>query len=123
VFKFLNRSAPRYLTIQQTLAQAGAPAGLTVLERMGSYSGRRVNFFRAFDATRAEARALHVQAFRDLDGHPDLVLGSGHTEQEGLVMLDGRPETERATPSRELADRTVHADDERFVNRHGIVKK
>lgn len=123
MFKFLNRSAPRYLTIQQTLAQAGVPAGLTVLERMGTYSGRRVNFFRAFDSTRAEARAIHVQAFRDLDGHQELVLGSGHTEHEGLVMLDSRPEAEHASPPRELADRTAHLDDERFVNRHGFVKK
>ncbi|HLZ28768.1 MAG TPA: hypothetical protein VKV73_15745 [Chloroflexota bacterium] len=128
MFSFLNRSAPHYLTIRETLARAGVPsaadpAGLTVLERMGSYSGRRVNFFRAFDPTRAEARALHVQAFRDLDGHQELVLGSGHVEREGLVMLDGRPEAEHATPPRELADRAVHTDDERFVFRHGSVKK
>ena len=99
MFKFLNRSAPRYPTIRQTLATAGVPsaadpAGLTVLERMGSYSGRRVNFFRAFDPTRAEARAIQVHAFRDLDTHQELVLGSGHVEHEGLVMLDGRPEAE-----------------------------
>jgi hypothetical protein len=117
VFKFLNRAAPRYLTIRQTLDQAGVPAGLTVVERMGSYSGRRVNFFRAFDPTRAEARAIH--AFRDLDTHQELVLGSGHVEHEGLVMLDGRPEAEHAVPPRELADRAIHGDDERFVFRHG----
>jgi hypothetical protein len=124
MFKFLNRSTPRYLTIRQTLAQAGVPSaasptGLTVLERMGSYSGRRVNFFRAFDPTSAEARSLHVQAYRDLDAHQELVLGSGHVEREGLVMLDGRPEAEHPTLPRDLADRTAHADDERFVFRHG----
>jgi hypothetical protein len=121
---FLRRSAPRYLTIRQTLALAGVPsaaeaAGLTVLERMGNYSGRRVNFFRAFDPTRAAARAIQVHVFRDLDSHQDLVLGSGHVEHEGLVMLDGRPEAERAAPTREPADRTVHADDERFVFQPG----
>jgi hypothetical protein len=124
VFKFLHRSTPRYLTIRQTLAQAGVrsaadPAGLTVLEKMGSYSGRRVNFFRAFDPNGAAARAIPVQVFRDLDTHQELVLGSGHVENEGLVMLDGRPEAEHATPPRELADRAAHTDDERFVFRHG----
>ena len=48
-----------------------------------------------------------------------LVLGSGHTEHEGLVMLDGRPEAEGAAPTRSPADRTAHADDERFVFQHG----
>src|SRR6202011_3052831 len=115
---FLNRSAPRYPTIRQTLALAGVPsaaesAGLTVLERMGSYSGRRVNFFRAFDPARAAARSIQVSAFRDLDAHPDLLLGSGHVEHEGVVMFDGRPEAEGAAPTRSPADRTDHADDER----------
>jgi hypothetical protein len=119
MFNFRNRSAPRYLTIRQTLAKAGVasaadPARLTVLERMGSYSGRRVNFFRAFDPTGA-ARGLKVHAFRDLDAHQDLVLGSGHVEHEGLVMLDGRPEADRTAPAREPADRTAHTDDDRFV--------
>jgi hypothetical protein len=124
MFKFVSRSAAHYPTIRQALAQAGVPsaadpAGLTVLEKAGSYSGRRVNFFRAFDPARAAARAIQVTVFRDLDTHQDLVLGSGHVEHEGLVMLDGRPEAEHATPERALADRAVHTDDERFVFRHG----
>ena len=124
MFKFLNRSAAHYPTIRQTLTQAGVssaedPARLTVLEKMGSYSGRRVNFFRAFDPTRAEARSIQVHVYRDLDTHADLVLGSGHVEPGGLVMLDGRPEAEHASPPRELADRADHTDDERFVFRHG----
>jgi hypothetical protein len=124
MFKFLSRSAPRYPTIRETLTSAGVPsaadpAGLTVLERMGSYSGRRVNFFRAFDPRSSAGSAVHV--YRDLDAHQELVLGSGHVEHEGLVMLDGRPEAEHAIPGRSLADRTDHADDERFVNRHGPV--
>jgi hypothetical protein len=121
---FTKRS--RHPTIRQTLALAGVPsaadpAGLTVLESMGSYSGRRVNFFRAFDPARAAARAIQIHAFRDLDAHQDLVLGSGHVEHEGLVMLDGRPEAEHATPLREPADRAAHADDERWVFQHGSV--
>ena len=48
MFNFLHRSAPRYPTIRQTLGNAGRlsstdPDALTVLERHGSYSGRRVN--------------------------------------------------------------------------------
>jgi hypothetical protein len=119
---FSKRS--RFPTIRQTLALAGVPsatepAGLTVLERMGDYSGRRVNFFRAFDPVCATARAIQVHAFRDLDAHQDLVLGSGHVEHEGLVMLDGRAVAEGATPDRSPADRAAHADDERFVFQHG----
>jgi hypothetical protein len=121
---FLNRSTPRYPTIRQTLALAGVPsaaepAKLTVLERMGSYSGRRVNFFRAFDPARAAASSVLVAAFRDLDEHEDLLVGSGHVEHEGLVMLDGRPEAEGAAPTRSPADRSGHADDERFVFQPG----
>jgi hypothetical protein len=106
----------RHPSIRETLALAGVPsaaqpAGLTVLERMGTYSGRRVNFFRAFDPARATARAIE-----------DLVLGSGHVEHEGLVMLDGRPEAEGAAPNRAPADRAVHADDERFVFQHGSAR-
>ena len=124
MFKFLNRTAPRYLTIRETLARAGVPSAadptvLTVLERMGSYSGRRVTFFRAFDSTSAQARTLQLAAYRDLDAHQELLLGSGHVEREGLVMLDERVEAEHTTPQRELADRTDHADDERFVFRQG----
>jgi len=121
---FLKRSAPRYPTIRQTLALAGVPsaaepAGLTVLEKMGSYSGRRVSFFRAFNPAVAAARSIQVQAFRDLDAHQDLVLGSGHVERGGLVMLDGHPQTGGPAATRAPADRTAHADDERFVSRHG----
>jgi hypothetical protein len=124
MLNFLNRSVSRYPTIRQTLALAGVPsaaepAGLTVLERMGTYSGRRVNFFRAFDPKHAAASAIKVLVFRDLDTHQDLVLGSGHVEHEGLVMLDGRPEAEGAAPTRSPADRADHGDDERFVFQHG----
>ena len=36
-------------------------------------------------------------------------------------MLDERPAPEHAVPARHLADRTIHADDERFVNGRGPV--
>ena len=110
MFNFLHRSALRYPTIRQTLVKAGLLSStdadaLTVLERHGSYSGRRVNFFRAFNPTHATAGAIHR----------DLVLGSGHVEHEGVVVLNSQPEQDHAVPIREPADRAAHADDERFV--------
>jgi hypothetical protein len=60
---FSKRS--RHPTIRQTpdaggVPSAKEPAGLTVLETMGTYSSRRVSFFRAFDPARTTARALRV---------------------------------------------------------------
>ena len=120
MFHFFHRSQSRDPTIRQALAQAGLPsatdaAGLGVLERHGSYAGRRVKFFRAFDATRAAARGIQVQAFTDLDAHQDLVLGSGHVEREGIVVVNRRPEQDQMLSTREPADRSAHADDERFM--------
>ncbi len=120
MFNFLHRSAPRYPTIRQTLVNAGvlssaAADALTILERHGSYSGRGVNFFRAFNPTDATAGAIQVRTYGDLDAHQELVLGSGHIESNGMVMLNGQPEPNRAVPTRELADRAAHTDDQRFV--------
>jgi hypothetical protein len=120
MFNFLYRSAPRYPTIRQTLVKAGLlsaanPEALTVLERHGWYSGRRVNFFRAFNPTHTTASAIRVRAFADLDAHRELVLGSGHVEHEGIVVLDSQPEQAHAAPIRKPADRAAHADDARFV--------
>jgi hypothetical protein len=103
MFKFFNRSQSRYPTIREALVQsglsaAGDPNRLTVLEKHGQYSGRRVNFFRAFEP-----------------GQQDLVLRTGHVEHEGLVVVDSRPKPEGAVPFRELANRATHADDERLV--------
>jgi hypothetical protein len=120
MFNFLHRSAPRYPTIRQALAEAGLPSAsdpnrLAVLERQGSYAGRRVSFFRAFDPTRAGARGIQIQGFRDLDAHRDLMLGSGHVEREGIVVVSRRPEQDQMLSTREPADRSAHADDERFM--------
>jgi hypothetical protein len=123
MFDFLHRSPPRYPTIHEALTSAGVaaaakPGVLTVIKQPGSYAGRRVSYFRAFDPTRAAAQAVRVHAFSDLDAHRDLVLGSGHVEREGLVMVNGAHAEEGPTPPRHRADRAVHADDERFVNRN-----
>jgi hypothetical protein len=119
-FSFLHRPEARYSAIRQALAQAPlgppAPVALTILEQPGSYVGRHVTFFRAFDPRHAATAGVHVRAFRDLDAHPELVLGSGHVEREGRVVITGRREQDNdATPARELADRTAHVDDEHFV--------
>ena len=120
-FSFAHRSASRSTAIRQALAQPpfGSPAAavpLIVLERPGSYAGRHVTFFRAFDPGRAASAGIHPRGFGDLDGHHDLIAGSGHVEGDGLVVLTARPEQdEAAAPSRQPADRTAHGDDERFV--------
>jgi hypothetical protein len=120
MFNFLHRSAPRYPTIRQALVNAGLlsstdPDALTVVERHGSYSGRGVNFFRVFNPTDAAAGAIRVRAYADLDAHQELILGSGHVESNGLVMLNSQPEQTHAVPTRELADRADHADDRHLV--------
>ena len=103
MFNLHNRSQRRYPTIRQALVQAGLsaagdPARVAVLEQHGLYAGRRVNFFRAFTP-----------------GRQDLLLGSGHVEHEGAVVLDSRPVPEGPAPARQPANRANHADDERLV--------
>jgi hypothetical protein len=92
------------------------PATLQVVQHRGSYSGRQVNNFRAFDPLRAAERSIQVRTFDDLDNHPELVLGAGHVERDGAVVLIKRS-VPRATPtpSRSQASRADHADDERVV--------
>jgi hypothetical protein len=93
------------------------PATLVVLQQRGSYSSRKVNYFRVYDPVRAGERRVAVRAFSDLDGHPELVLISGHLEMDGSVALTRRePNLEAAaTPARSQATRANHADDEQIV--------
>jgi hypothetical protein len=104
MFNFLDRSGARYATIREALVQSGlAEAGdftrVALLEKHGQYAGRRVTFFRAFQP-----------------GHQDLLLGSGHVEPEGLVVVNNlRAPQESTPPAREPANRADHADDERLV--------
>jgi hypothetical protein len=103
MFRVFNRSQPRYPTIRQALVHsglsaAGDPTQVAVVEKHGQYAGRRVNFFRAVEP-----------------GHQDQLLGSGHVEREGLVVVNNRPEPEGAAPTRQPANRATHADDERLV--------
>jgi hypothetical protein len=103
MFNFSRRAQSRYPTIRQALVQAGVPSAtdpacVTVLETHGLFSGRHVNFFRAFEP-----------------GHQDEVLGSGHVEHGGLVVVESRPQPEGPVPIREAANRAAHRDDERLV--------
>jgi hypothetical protein len=103
MFNFSRRSQSRYPTIRQALVLAGVPsaadpARVTVAESHGLFSGRHVNFFHAFEP-----------------GHQDVLLGSGHVEHGGLVVVEDRPRTEGPVPIREPANRAAHLDDERLV--------
>jgi hypothetical protein len=103
MFNLFKRSQPRYPTIRQALVRSGVstaadPDRVTVHERHGRYSGRQVSFFRAFEP-----------------GHEELLLGSGHVEREGMVVVDIRTDAQSAVPFRELANRANHADDEHLV--------
>ena len=103
MLNFFNRPQRRYATIRQALVQSGLaeaadPTRVALFEKHGNYAGRRVNFFRAFEPA-----------------HPDLVLGSGHVEHDGAVVVDNQPAQEGAVPVREPANRATHADDEHLV--------
>ena len=123
MFGFLRKTAsqPATAAIRQALVQGGLPPGvdpatLAVIERRGSYDGRGVHYFRVFDPVRAAERGIEVRGFADLDPYPDLVLGSGHVEQHGAVVLTRRePVASVPGTTRERADRAAHADDEQYV--------
>ena len=77
------------------------PATLIVLQQRGSYSSRKVSYFRVYDPVRAAERRVAVHAFNDLDGHPELVLIAGHMEHDGSVALThpGCGRAENGTPA------------------------
>jgi hypothetical protein len=123
MFRLFRRSNshPPADSIVQALASNGLPqdmdpATLAVVEQRGSYAGRQVRYFRAFDPVRAAERGIQVRQFADLDTHPELVLGSGHLEHDGKLVLSQRDRSPLATTfTRRAADRAAHGDDERFV--------
>ena len=124
MFGFTRKSeaAGPSAAILRALKEDGWPPGidpaaaLGVVESRGSYSGRKVTYFRVFDPARAAERGVSVRAFRDLDAHRDLVLRAGHVEKDGTVVVTWRePAADAAAPARERTDRATHGDDERFV--------
>ena len=124
MFSLFGKAQPRHLTpeLSHALVSDGLPPGmdpssLSVVLEHGSYSGRDVSYFRVFDPVRAAERHLQVRRFTDLDTAPDLVIGSGHVEAGGAVVLSRRSDSgvARSTPVRSEADRSDHPDDERVV--------
>jgi len=94
-----------------------APAMHVVLKKPGSYSGRRVTYFRVFDPVRTGEVAVQVRVFEDLDTRQELVLGAGQVEQNGAVaVVRSYAAWPGAAPARAQADWADHGDDdERFV--------
>ena len=123
MFSFLRRSRPSDSngTIRQAVVGDSPqsdlnPQTLAVLKRHGSYSGRPVDYFRVFILTTAETVRVQARRYEDLDTHPELVVGSGHIERGGVVVLTPRPSRHATpTPARLEAKRELHADDERVV--------
>ena len=124
MFGFLRKTTapkPATVALRQALVQSGLPpdldpATLAVIDRRGSYDGRAVHYFRVFDPVQAAERRIEVRGFGDLDPYPDLVLGSGHVEQRGAVVLTRRDTAPSVrTAARDRADRATHADDEQYV--------
>lgn len=118
------RKAPKHPSAALALALAHEglrsgldPATLGTVEERGSYSGRRVTYFRVFDPMNAAGRGIQVESFRDLEAHPDLVLGFGHLESNGEVVLARQaPIPQPIEFVRAAADRSHHGDDEQFVH-------
>lgn len=136
MFGFLNRSGTSSATaaIQRALSSVDLPpgldlAGLGVVESRGSYSGRKVTYFRVFDPRQTNGQAGKSGKrlrYEDLEARGELVLRAGHVEEDGTVVLnrvltdDARHQASGAGPTgpgRAPADRTAHLDDERFVAR------
>jgi hypothetical protein len=123
MFSLFRKSQSQQPTaaIAQAMTADGLPPGmdpstLSVVQQRGSYSGRKVSYFRVFDPVRAAERSVKIADFADLDAHPELVLGSGHVEQNGAVVLTRQDRTQSSGAfARSEADRANHSDDERFV--------
>ena len=123
MFRLIFNSRPRHPTpaLAAALISDGLPPGmqpstLSVVEQRGTYSGRRVSYFRVFDPIRVTERGLQIHRFTDLDRHPNLILGSGHFETDGSVVLSKRGKSRPAETqiSRE-ANRSTNPDDEQVV--------
>jgi len=123
MFNLFRKSQPHQpnAAIVRAMTSDGLPPGmnpatLSVLQHRGSYSGRKVSYFRVFDPVRVSERSIKVLEFGDLDSHPELVLGSGHLEQNGAVVLTRLDRTHSSGAfARSEAVRADHNDDERFV--------
>jgi hypothetical protein len=124
MFSLFRRSAPRTLTdaIRQAILRDGHTpamhdlAQLRMVESSGSYSDRKVTYFRVFDPSSTAQRSLDIRRYQDFDGFLGLVVRSGHVERDGTVVLT-RPVVVRmqSMPPRTQADRMLHTDDAHIV--------
>lgn len=123
MFGFMRKSGVRSpsTAMQKALEKGGLPRGtdaatLGVLESRGNYAGRKVTYIRVFDTARAAAHDLPINSYGDLDPYRNLILRTGHVEKDGAVVITWRaPPADATAPTRGQADRTQHADDEKFV--------
>lgn len=124
MFGLFRRTAPSTLTdtIRQAIQQDGHTpatydrAQLRMVTSSGSYSDRKVTYFRVFDSVSTAQRSLDIRRYQDLNDHLGLVVRSGHVEQDGRVVLT-RPVVVRvpSTQPRAQADRTQHPDDAHII--------
>jgi len=124
MFGLFRRPAPRPVSdsISQAMRREGMaiatsdPAQLRMVETSGKYSDRKVTYFRVFVPGLAAQQSLDVRQYNDLDQSQGLILGSGHVEKDGKVVLT-RPVVVRTArqPLRAQADRARHSDDAHIV--------
>lgn len=122
MFDFLRKSSaqkPLSEALLQALRASGLPpdtdfSKLGVVESSGRYAGRRVTFIRVFDPVGAAKRSINVasrRAYGDLDANLDLVLRSGHIEEDGTIVIATQlPAEDRPVPARELGDPALQTD-------------
>jgi hypothetical protein len=123
MFGFFKRANSRPLTsaIVAAVERDGAPSpvpfsSLRMVESKGRYSDRKVTYFRVFDPAATAQRMIEVRRYLDLDAYPDLVLESGHVENDGKVVVTRTRVIRDASPSvRAAADRSKHLDDAHIV--------
>ena len=126
MFGFLHRSGMRNPSAAilraiegESLPPETVVSALGVVQSSGTYSGRKVTYFRVFDPKRAAARAVDVfstYTYEDLNANLDLVLRAGFIEKDGTIVIHSPPPTlEAPVPRREPADRAAHADVEQFI--------
>jgi hypothetical protein len=107
MFGFFKKSGPHPASagLSQALVTAGRVsstdvAELRVLDRRGTYSARPVTHFRVFNAVNLANRAVTVATYTDLDPYPELVLATGHLEQDGTVVLNRAHNPSSPAPGR-----------------------
>jgi hypothetical protein len=81
--------------MQQALIKSGLPdavhpALLLVLQQRGVYAGGHARYVRVFDPVRSAEWAISIQHVDDLARHPELILGSGHAERDGSLIVSRR---------------------------------